>query len=271
MLTKKELSSLAPHLARIRTTRAALARAGPEADAARLRLDGAKNGTGWRVHLFGGRLSREPARARAYHDARRAHARAAAAALRLKRQHARHLRRIDARIRPMMPRLDLDYPRFAIARRHCDRALRECLRMRQRIVTATAMARTASATPGQDDKAARAAERARRQYPQLLTKVLHTASDVGRALDSARRAVRAAGGDAQHLAWNAALFDPLPQLAADFSARRQPIRGHDPLRRLHSQVNEAIATVDRWRAETRTAEANAVAAARDRLLDEPGQ
>jgi hypothetical protein len=271
VLTEKERFLLAPRLARIRTTRAELAKADQEATAAGWRLEEAKHGTNWRDRWFGGLFSREPACARAYHDARRAYAGAAAAVPRRKKQLARLYRRIDTRIRPMMPRLDPGYERFAAAIEQCDQALRECRRMQQRIATATASARTASVNPGQNDKAARAAERARRQYPQLVAKVRSAAPAVGRALDSARRAVRAADGEAQHLAWSVALFDQLPQAAADFSARRRPARARDPLQRLYSQLNQAIATMKRWRTETTAAEANAVAAARDRLVNESGR
>jgi len=142
--------------------------------------------------------------------------------------------------------------------------------MQQRIARAFA-ARTASANPGGDDKAARAAELARRQFPQLVARARSTAPAVGLALDSARRAVHAAGGGAQHLRWDAALFDKLPQAAADLSTRRRPDRAPDPLQRLQGQLNQAIATITRWRAETTTAEASAVAKARDRLLSESEQ
>ena len=55
----------------------------------------------------------------------------------------------------------------------------------------------------------------------------------------ARRAVRAAGGEARHLARDAALFDQLPRAAADFSARRRPARAPDPLQRLPNRLNQA--------------------------------
>jgi hypothetical protein len=268
VLTEKDRVRLAPFLARILTTRAEVAAACQETTAAGRRLEKSKDGTGWRDRSFGGCFSREPARARAYRNARRAYAGAAAAFSRCEKRLARCHRKADARIRAMMRRLDPNYDRFAAAIKQCDRAEGECQRMRRRIAAAIASARTASVKRGGSDDVARAAVAARRQYPQLVVEVRNGAPDVGQALDSARRAVRAAGGEAQHLAWNAAWFDQLPQAAADFAARRRPVKAHDPLQRLHHHVNQAIDTMKRWRTETTTAAATAVAAARDRLVDE---
>lgn len=165
----------------------------------------------WRDRLLGGVFSREPARARAYHDARRSYAGAVAAVRRRKRRLARFYWRIDRRIRPLMSELDRDYGRLPRAIKQCDLALRECRDMRQLIVAATASARTASEDPGQNDKAAREAERARRRHQQLVGKIRDRAHHVGPALDSASRSVRAAVGEARHIPWDAALLDQLPR------------------------------------------------------------
>jgi hypothetical protein len=268
MLTEKDRRRLARLLARARTAKSELAAAEQEATATSGLLKDAEHDIDWRDRLFAGSFSREPARADAYHNARRAHAGAAAEVNRRKRQLARRHRQLDRRVRPMMLRLDSGHGRFATAIRKCDRAYSECARMRQWIVRATVLARTASEKRGRDDKAA---ERARRQFPQLVAKVRNEASTLEQTLNSARHAVRGAGCRAQHLRWDTAPFDQLPHAAADFSAQRRPARtGQDPLQHLHQQLNHAIATIRIWREETKVAEANAVSAARDRLINESG-
>jgi hypothetical protein len=124
---------------------------------------------------------------------------------------------------------------FAAAIKQCNRALGECRPMQQRIARAFA-ARTVSANSGGDEKSARAAGLACRQFRSWLP----------------RRGVQL-----RPSAWPST--PPAGPGAVSAATAAPPA---------HPQ---AIATIMRWRAETTTAEASAVAKARDRLLSESEQ
>jgi hypothetical protein len=274
VLTDRDRARLAPQLALMHNALAELQAAQREAAAAGQRMDNL--GTDWRDRSFFGLLSHEPARARAYRDLRRERTRAAAAGAERQKRIDRLNRQLDARIEPMMPRLDPGYQDLTTAIEQCDRALRECRTMHTRIAAVDKAIQAATRNSGQasgrnsgrGDKARRAVETSRPDYVATVARARSAASGLLHALESARKAVRAAGGKAERLTWDPRLLDRMPSTAKDIAVRQRLARGRGSLHNLRRQLDRAIAAVNHWHAQTTKARRRAVAAVRDGLIRE---
>jgi hypothetical protein len=261
VLTQEERTRLAPFLARVRTIRAELAVADQEKIAAAALRKEAKIDSGWRDRSFGGRLSREPARADTYRNARRAWTNAAAASSKLTKRTAKLEQELDRQITPMMPRLDPRYQSLTEAVENYDRAMKHCRNVRRPLAQAIDAARTATKAPGRYDKDRHAAVSAGLQYPKLIAQARRAAPDARLALYSISQNAQAVGGRSPHVAWDAVQLDALPSAVDDISTLRQLARTQD-------RLDRAIHRLRSWRAQAAAAQQRAVPAVRELLIND---
>jgi hypothetical protein len=261
MLTPEEGARLAPVLERVRTIRAELVVADQEKAAADALRTAARDDSRWRDRWLGGLLSRQPARADAFRDARQAWTSAVAASSKLQKRTAKLEQELDRQIKPMMPQLDPRYQRLADAVESYDQALKHCHNVRRPLAEATEVARAATKGSDRDDKDPRAAVSARRQYTKLIAQAHSAAPDARLALYSLSQNAQPVGGHSPRVTWDAIQLDPIPRTLDGASVLQQLARAQDKLDR-------AIHTLKSWQAQAQVAQQRAVQSARELLIND---
>jgi hypothetical protein len=269
VFAEQERILLEPHLALLRAAHIELSTRQTQRTDADRRLAESTQHTTWLERLIGEPFSRDPARARAYHECRRHSRRAAAAVADSRARIAKLNERVDILLAPMMPRLDPHYTRCTAAVELCDRADLECAAMRELIAAAAAAAGTAARLALRDERGRRQAEIAGRRYVELVAQARAGGAGVRTALAAAHHAVREAGCPAPRAGWNDAVLQRLPRFGTDMPALRGLAQAPAFLHRLLRHLDRTTTAVTAWRGAAATSRANTVAAVRDRLLAGP--
>ncbi|GAB2611710.1 hypothetical protein Aab01nite_67140 [Paractinoplanes abujensis] len=238
MLSDRDRTLLAPHVALLRRARRDLAAA--EAELAEAERDQAESTThtDWRDRLFGGVLSVDEGRAQQYRRSRKTRNVAAKARDEARAQYEKYAERVDSLLEPMLLEDDAGYRARVDAVRACDKALKACEDMRFRIVSTQA---EPAQTPKQDWHEA---EFGRQRLAEVVAALREDAQRV-------RRLIERAGMDV-----------PAPDTTGLRTAgplAEQSIRG------LQRQLDVLIKEVTEWRAAAHRNRITALRAAHESL------
>lgn len=267
MLSDRDRTLLAPHLAKLRVARDELTAARRGLDGAERRLYESRVDTDWRDRSFGGLFSRDSGRTRRYREALRDR-KVAASAVERREGRVEHLATgMDSLLDPILARADPAYRLLLAALHECDRALAECRVVGHGVETALDALRTATATSGADVRARQDGRFAERRHSDAVARVREAAPGLRKALGDAAHAVRHATSVDPVLPWrlDATSFGRLPVTGHAAGGRQHLLRGRVPLQTLHGQLAETAATVLRWRAHAEAARRTALRAAQDLL------
>jgi len=247
VLSDRDRTLLAPHLALLRTAQRELAAAKSAFDDAERELAESTTGTDWRDRTLGGLLSIDEGRARRLRQARAARKAAGTALAAAEKRHTTYAERMDGLLEPILIRDDPAYRAKLAAVRRCDQALRACEEIRYRLTDGL----TKPAQYPQQGRSERGtqkwheAEFARLRFDGLLAELRSSVPELRRTIDRAARAVGETGG---------ADVDIIPPTGSGPAAQQQ-------LRALQRQVDAAFHEVTRWRARAEKARVAALRAA----------
>jgi hypothetical protein len=257
VLTDRDRTLLAPHLALLRTAQSELTAARRALAEAERQAGDSRTGTDWRDRTFGGLFSVDEGRARRFREARRAARSARTAVEEAAKRYAKYATRMDELLEPMLGRDDPVFRRVLGAIKECDKALRSCESIRDSIVSA--LARPAQnvrkPTGTKDSTAWHEAEFARRRFDELVAEVQAAVPRLRRALSLTARAVAEATGGRP----------PTPPRLDSAALNRRGRAAEQPLRSLQRQLETAVQEVTGWRARAEAARKAALRAAEESL------
>lgn len=240
MLSDRDRTLLAPHVALLRAAQKELATARRSFEAAERALTESAGGTDWRDRLLGGLFSADDGRTQRYRRAREEHRAAQKALAEAESKYAGYAERVDGMLDPLLVRDDPDFRMLVETVRTCDRALRACEEMRRRI--ASILKPDVGRAKG-DRIAWHEAEFARRQRDELIQEVRTRGPGLRRTVERAARAV----GES-------------PPAIDDVRGA-----GDRQLRESQQQLEAAIREIGRWRALADQARTAALRVAHDSI------
>ncbi len=251
VLSDRDRTLLAPHLALLRTAQRELAAAKSAFEEAERQLAESTTGTDWRDRTLGGLLSIDEGRARRLRQARAARKAAGTALAAAESRHTTYAERMDGLLEPILIRDDPAYQAKLAAVRRCDKALRACGEIRYRLTDAltkpSRYPQQGRSEPG--TQRWHEAEFARLRFDGLLAELRSSVPELRRTIDRAARAVGEAGR---------AEVDTIAPTAPGPAAVQQ-------LHALQRQVEAAFQEISRWRARAEKARVAALRAAPDAL------
>lgn len=240
MLSDRDRTLLAPHVALLRAAQKELATARRDFAAAEQGLTESAGGTDWRDRLLGGLFSADDGRTQRYRRAREGHKAAQKALTEAEARYARYAERVDGMLDPLLARDDPEFRALVETVGACDKALRACEEMRRRITSI----RKPDVGRTKDDRIAwHEAEFARRQRDELIRDVRTRGPGLRRTIERAARAV----GES-------------PPSIDDVRGT-----GDRQLRESQQQLEAAIREIGRWRAGADQARTAALRVAHDSI------
>ncbi len=249
MLSDRDRTLLAPHLALLRAARRDLAAAQRAFDEAELRLAGSTSDTDWRDRRLGGLFSADDGRTRRFRQARDDHRAAERALTAARAGYTRYAERMDGLLEPMLTRDDPAYRARLADVRACDQALAACHRLQHRLAAVLT-----KPTPDARGSAPwHESELARQQVNELVAGLRTAVPALRRAIDRTARAV----GEPHPPVLDAAALNGLDRAPA--MVTDQHLRG------LQRQLTAAAETLTRWRGRADQARSAALRAAHDTL------
>jgi hypothetical protein len=257
VLTDRDRTLLAPHLALLRNARSDLTAARRALSEADQQVGDSRTGTDWRDRTFGGLFSVDEGRARRFRAARRAHKTAQSSVDEAAKRYAKYATRMDELLEPILRRDDLNFRKLLATIKECDKALHACELVREQISSALARPAQSARKPGGDNESAtwHEAEFARRRFDELAAEVQESVPRLRRALAQAARAVAEATGGRPPVA---------PRLDSA-QLNRRGRAAEQPLRGLQRQLETAIKEVTAWRARADATRSAALRAAEESL------
>ncbi|MGK5680625.1 hypothetical protein [Actinoplanes sp. URMC 104] len=252
MLSDRDRTLLAPHLALLRRAQKELAEAQRDADEAERKLAASAGSTDWRDRMFGGLFSADDRRTQGFKQARAAQQAAGKALEAARRKHAKYAERMDGLFEPMLTERDSGFRARVDAVRACDRALRQCERMRSRISSVSRDARKQGRGKGEQGGGSwHEAEFARRRFDETMAEIRASGPALRKAIELAAQAV---GEPAR----GTAAIDTSALPAWGPAAQQQ-------VAALNREVELAAKEVARWRKSAERARVQALRAAQDAL------
>ncbi len=248
MLSDRDRTLLAPHLALLRAAQRKLAAAQRAFDDAERQLAESTTESEWRDRKLLGLFSRDDSRTRRFRQARSDHQAVEAALAAARAEHAKYAERIDGLFEPMLSRDDPAYRVRLATVRACDKALHAGEQMRFQLA-ATLTKPGPGGQSGRGGQTWHETEFARLRFTEFVTE-LGTA--VPALLHTIDRAAQAVG------ARTTPRLDAPPGNAPAVAAEQH-------LRGLQRQLDAAIELVTRWRAHAEQARVAALRAAQDEL------
>ncbi|GAA2629736.1 hypothetical protein [Paractinoplanes durhamensis] len=257
MLTDRDRTLLAPHLALLRTARSELTSARQSLDDAGRQADDSRGGTDWRDRLFGGLLSVDEGRSRRFRDAKRGRKTAQSAVDEAAKRYAKYATRMDQLLEPMLRRDDPAFRKVLAAIKECDQTLRSCEWLRDHISSALSKPaqNVRQARPERDTSTWHEAEFARRRFDELAAEVQAAVPKLVRSIAVTARAVGEATTGRP----------PVPVRLNTAGLNRRGRAAEQPLRSLQRQLDEAIKEITRWRARADEERTASLRAAQERL------
>ncbi|WP_250002481.1 hypothetical protein [Actinoplanes sp. M2I2] len=254
MLSDRDRTLLAPHLALLRSAQKDLAAARRGFDEAERGLAESSGGTDWRDRMLGGLFSADDGRTQRYRRARDARRAAEKTLAEAEAAYAKYAQRMDGLLDPILTRDDPGFRALLDAVRACDKALRACEGMR-RAIAATLRTEAPKGKPVRDSESWHEAEAARRRRTELVDDIRAKGPGLGRTIERAARAVEEVTGEAPRRRIELDTGD----VAATGMAVDQRLRA------LQLQLDGAIKEIGRWRAAADQARASALRAAHDKV------
>lgn len=247
MLSDRDRTLLAPHLALLGAAQRELAAAKSAFGEAERQLAESTTGTDWRDRMLGGLLSIDESRARRLRQARAARKAAGAALAAAETRHTTYAERMDGLLEPILIRDDPAYRAKLATVRRCDKALRACEEIRYRLNDGLSKPARypQQGKTGPGTQTWHEAEFARLRVTGLLAELRSSVPELRRTIDQAARAVGEVGR---------AEVDTIPPARPGLAADQQ-------LRALQRQVDAAFQEISRWRARAEKARAAALRAA----------
>ncbi|MCM4083523.1 hypothetical protein [Paractinoplanes hotanensis] len=240
MLSDRDRTLLAPHVALLRAARKELATARRRFEVAEQGLTESAGGTDWRDRLLGGLFSADDGRTQRYRRARDEHRTARKALAEAESRYAGYAERVDGMLGPLLVRDDPEFRVLVETVRACDKALRACEEMRRGIASIL----KPDVGRAKDDRIAwHKAEFARRQRDELIQEVRTRGPGLRRTIERAALAVG----------------EPPPSI--------DDVRGTGDrqLRESQQQLEAAIREIGRWRAGADRARTAALRVAHDSI------
>jgi hypothetical protein len=255
VLTDRERTLLAPHLALLRAAQRELAAAQRAFDDASRQADSSTMGTDWRDRLLGGLLSVDESRARRYRQARGARKAASEGLAAATARYTKYAERMDGLLEPILTREDPAYRTTLVAVRACAKALHDCEEVRFRLASAlTKPARNPKSD--REPETWHEAEFARQRFAELVTELHSSIPALSRTIDRAARALGAATGAAP---------PALPTLHSTAALGRGHLAAENHLRGLQRELDAAIKELTRWHTRADEARIAVLRAAPDAL------
>jgi hypothetical protein len=240
VLSDRDRTLLAPHVALLRAAQKELATARRSFESAEQGLTESAGGTDWRDRLLGGLFSADDGRTQRYRRARDGHRAAQKALAEAEATYAKYAERVDGMLDPLLVRDDPEFRVLAETVRICDKALRACEEMRRRIASIV----KPDVGRAKDNRIAwHEAEFARRQRDELIQEVRARGPGLRGTIERAARAV----GES-----------PPPVDDVRGTGERQ-------LHESQQQLEAAIREIGRWRASADQARTAALRAAHDSI------
>lgn len=246
MLSDRDRTLLAPHLALLRAAQKELAAAQRVFDDAQRQAAESTVGTDWRDRMLGGLFSVDEGRAKRFRQGRGARKDADKALAVAKARYDKYAERVDGLLQPMLAREDPAFRRTLAAVHACDKAIHACEEMRFRLGSALARpVRDARDAKGdRDGETWHEVEIGRRRFDELVAGLRTAIPALAHTIDRAALAVvEVTGGptpDRIHL--------DVVTVSGPAAERR--------LRDLRRQLDTATKEITRWRTradESRTA------------------
>ncbi|MEU4239799.1 hypothetical protein [Actinoplanes sp. NPDC026619] len=257
MLTPRDRTLLAPHLALLRAARSELAAARLALADAEQQAGDSRSGTDWRDRVLGGLLSVDEGRSRRFRAARRAGKTAQSQVEEASKRYAKYATRMDELLEPILRRDDQFFRRVLAAINECDKALRSCELVREQIGSALARpAQSARRPSGEKDTATwHEAEFARRRFDELAAEVQQSVPRLRRSIAQAARTVAEVTGGRR----------PVEPRLDSGALNRRGRAAEQPLRGLQRQLETAIKEITSWRVRADAARTAALRTAEESL------
>ena len=252
MLSDRDRTLLAPHLALLRAAQQDLAAAQRVFDDAQQQAAESTMGTDWRDRVLGGLLSVDEGRARRYRQGRGARKNADKALAVAKARYEKYAERVDGLLEPMLAREDPAFRRTLAAVHACDRAIHACDELRFRL--GSALPRPAGdAKDDRDSVTWHEAEMGRRRVDEVAAGLGTAIPPLLHTIDRAALAVAEVTGG------------PVPgRVHLDVVTGSGPA-AERRLRDLRRQLEAATKEIGRWRARADDFRVASLRAAHDAL------
>jgi hypothetical protein len=257
VLTDRDRTLLAPHLALLRNAKSDLATARRTLEETAHEAGDSRTGTDWRDRVLGGLFSVDEGRARRFRDAKRAQKSAQATVDEAAKRYAKYATRMDELLEPILRRDDLAFRKVLAAIKECDKALKSCEWTRDHISSALSRpAQNARKPTGAKDTATwHEAEFARRRFDELVAEVQASVPKLRRTLGQTARVVADATGGRPPV---------VPRLDSG-QLNRRGRAAEQPLRGLQRQLDSVLKEVAGWRGQADAARKAALRAAEESL------
>ena len=248
MLSERDRTLLAPHLALLRAAQRKLAAAQRAFDDTERQLAESTTDSDWRDRRLLGLFSRDDSRTRRFRQARSDHQAAEAALTAARADYTKYAERIDGLFEPMLSRDDPAYRVRLATVRACDKALHAGEEMRYRIAATLSKPGTGG-QPSRGGQTWHEVEFAKLRFAELVTELGTSVPALHQTMDRAAQAVGAR---------------TVPRLDAP-PGTTTAVVAEQHLRGLQHQLDAALETITRWRAHAEQSRVAALRAAQDEL------